>query len=92
MAPEAFRNSCAREILDETATSYIFASTNTDSDKVDVWALGGILVVLHGGPPPFEALRDWQISQAVVNDRKIPDIPANLPKHTKNAIKAKHHK
>ncbi|CEM23315.1 unnamed protein product, partial [Vitrella brassicaformis CCMP3155] len=58
------------------------------SAKADIWALGGILGQIHGGRPPFEGQGILQISRKVVDKKEIPDIPASLPPHIKNAIKS----
>jgi len=65
---------------------------DTDLDKLtvkaDIWALGGILGEIHGGRRPFEGKGPPQISHKVVNMKEIPAIPASLPPHIKDAIKA----
>lgn len=51
------------------------------TDKVDVWALGCILVEAFGGPLPYDDCTNiQQIVAKVLIDKQLPYIPHHLPR------------
>jgi len=51
------------------------------TEKVDVWAMGCILVEVFGGPLPYDDCNNiQQIVAKVLIDRQLPYIPHHLPK------------
>eukprot|EP00931_Biecheleriopsis_adriatica_P056155 TRINITY_DN33278_c0_g1_i1.p1 TRINITY_DN33278_c0_g1~~TRINITY_DN33278_c0_g1_i1.p1 ORF type:complete len:1708 (-),score=448.60 TRINITY_DN33278_c0_g1_i1:75-5198(-) len=51
------------------------------TEKVDVWALGCILVEIFGGPLPYDDCSNiQQIVAKVLIDKEVPYIPNHLPK------------
>ncbi|CAE8612636.1 unnamed protein product [Polarella glacialis] len=57
------------------------------TEKVDVWALGCILVEIFGGPLPYDDCSNiQQIVAKVLIDKEIPYIPNHLPRGVRPVV------
>lgn len=57
------------------------------TEKVDVWALGCILIEIFGGPLPYDdCVNIQQIVAKVMIDKQLPYIPHHLPRGVRSVV------
>eukprot|EP01067_Filipodium_phascolosomae_P001062 Filipodium_phascolosomae@DN174_c0_g1_i1.p1 len=59
------------------------------TEKIDVWAMGCILIEIFGGPLPYEGCNTLpELMRMMLMDLRIPYIPPNVPAELQSVMRA----